>query len=50
MGHKVEALLAEEFSDGTAAEVLQAARGVCQGEEGLVERLVRLEGKERKRR
>lgn len=46
----MKALLAEEFSDGAAAEVLQAARGVCQGEEGPVERLVHLEGKERKRR
>lgn len=38
----MNALLAEEFSDSTAAKVLQAARGVCQGEERPVERLVHL--------
>lgn len=43
----MNALLAKEFSDGTAAKVLQAARGVCQGEERPVERLVHLERKGR---
>lgn len=41
----MKALLAEEFAQGTAAEVLQAARGVGEGEERLVERLVDLEKK-----
>lgn len=43
----MNALLAEEFSDSTAAKVLQAAQGVCQGEERPVERLVHLERKVR---
>lgn len=43
----MNAFLAEKFSDSTAAKVLQAARGVCQGKERLVERLVHLERKVR---
>lgn len=44
----MNAFLAEEFSDSTAAKVLQAARGACQGKERPVERLVHLERKVRK--
>lgn len=41
-GHEAEALPAEHLPNGASAKMLQGARGVGQGQEGLVESLVHL--------
>lgn len=45
LGHEEKALSAKQLPNGTAAEMLQTARAVGQGKEGLVERLVHLKGR-----
>lgn len=49
-GDEVKAVLARQSANGTAAEVLQAAWGVGQGEERPVERLVHLQRKAAERK